>query len=165
MIAIEPIIPQNALIFKTVRLRALQDTPHAFGSTYAQESQLTDAEWIARAARWNGERSIVFLAMHDGNACGMAGSYLHEDDATQAHLVSMWTAPTHRQHGIGRLLLTEVLAWACLRKAFTLRLMVTSVNQPAIQFYHRLGFTRTGRTEPYPNDPAILEFEMSRPIP
>jgi ribosomal protein S18 acetylase RimI-like enzyme len=42
--------------------------------------------------------------------------------------------------------------------------MVTSNNEPAIRFYERLGFTRTGRTEPYPNDPGVIEYEMLRPI-
>jgi len=31
-------------------------------------------------------------------------------------------------------------------------------------FHQRLGFTLTGRTEPYANDPALIEYEMSRPI-
>ena len=39
-------------------------------------------------------------------------------------------------------------------------LTVTSVNNGAIRFYERLGFRMTGRTEPYPNDPAIFEHEM-----
>jgi ribosomal protein S18 acetylase RimI-like enzyme len=39
-----------------------------------------------------------------------------------------------------------------------------SNNEPAILFYQRLGFARTGRTEPYPNDPALIEYEMSRAI-
>jgi ribosomal protein S18 acetylase RimI-like enzyme len=165
MIVLEPITPQNASIFKAARLRALQDTPNAFGSTYAKESQLTDADWIARAANWNGDRSILYLAMDEGEVIGIAGSYLDHDDATRAHLISMWTAPTHRQQGIGRLLVNEIIAWACQRKALTLQLMVTSINEPAISFYQRLGFTLTGRTEPYPNDPALIEYEMSRQIP
>jgi len=164
MIALEPITPQNALIFKAVRLRALQDTPGAFGSTYAQESQLTDEEWIRRAARWDGERGAGFLATDDGAVCGIAGSFLNEDDATRAHLVSMWTAPTHRQRGVGRLLVNEVSSWARLRGVRTLWLMVVSNNEPAIVFYQRLGFVRTGRTETYPNDPALIEYEMSREI-
>jgi ribosomal protein S18 acetylase RimI-like enzyme len=164
MIAVEPITSQNALIFKAVRLRALQDTPSAFGSTYAEEAQLTDADWIKRAVRWNGEQGIGFLAIDSGAACGIAGSLLNDKDATRAHLISMWTAPTHRQRGIGRLLVDEVLRWARLRRVRTLQLMVVSNNEPAILFYQRLGFTRTGRTEPYPNDPALTEYEMSRPI-
>jgi ribosomal protein S18 acetylase RimI-like enzyme len=165
MIALKPITPQNASIFKAARLRALQDTPSAFGSTYAKESQLTDADWVTRATNWNGERSILYLAMEEGEVIGIAGSYLDHDDVTRAHLISMWTAPTHRQQGIGRLLVSEIIAWASQRKALTLQLMVTSINEPAISFYQRLGFTLTGRTEPYPNDPALIEYEMSRQIP
>jgi ribosomal protein S18 acetylase RimI-like enzyme len=165
MITLEPITPQNASIFKAARLRALQDTPSAFGSTYAKESLLTDADWITRAGNWNGERSILYLAMDAGEAIGIAGSYLDQDDATRAHLISMWTAPTHRQQGIGRLLVDEILSWAHLRGAQTMQLMVTSRNESAIAFYQRLGFTFTGRTEPYPNDPALIEYEMSMQIP
>ena len=85
--------------------------------------------------------------------------------AARARLISMWTAPTHRQRGIGRLLVNDDLNCARGRNARILQLMVTSNNEPAIRFYQRLGFTRTGRTEPYPNDPAEIEYEMSRPIP
>ncbi len=164
-IAIEPITPLNVFLFKAVRLRALQDAPHAFGSTYAKDSELTDSEWIKRVERWNGESGAGFLAMDGDTACGIAGSFLDQDDATRAHLISMWTAPTHRQRGIGRLLVNDVLNWARGRNARTLQLMVTSNNEPAIRFYQRLGFNRTGRTEAYPNDPAVIEYEMSRPIP
>lgn len=164
MITIEPITPQNVAIFKDVRLRALQDTPLAFGSTYADELKLSDVDWLNRATRWNGERGVGFLAFDDVTPCGIAGSFLVESDPTQAKLISMWTAPTHRQRGVGRLLVHEVLNWARARQVHTLLLMVTSVNESAICFYERLGFTRTGHTEPYPHDPAILEYEMSLPV-
>jgi ribosomal protein S18 acetylase RimI-like enzyme len=164
MITVEPITPENVSIFKAVRLRALQDTPHAFSSTYAQECQFTDTDWTNRAMRWNGQRGVGFLALDDGTACGIAGSFLDSEDPTRAQLVSMWTAPTHRQRGIGRLLVNEVAGWARRRGARVLQLMVTSNNQPAILFYERLGFTRTGRSEPYPNDPSVIEYEMLRPI-
>ncbi len=164
MIAIKPVTPLNVVIFKAVRLRALQDAPHAFGSTYGKESQFADSEWLVRVERMNGERGAGFLAMDGETACGIAGSFLDENDPTRAQLISMWTAPTYRQQGIGRLLVKEVLHWAYRRNARTMLLMVTSNNEPAIRFYERLGFTRTGRTEPSPNDPAVLEYEMSRPI-
>jgi ribosomal protein S18 acetylase RimI-like enzyme len=165
LIAIEPITPLNTSLFKAVRLRALQDAPHAFSATYAKEFQLTDSDWMNRVERWNGETGAGFLAMDEHTACGIAGSFLGQNDATRAHLVSMWTAPSHRQRGIGRLLVDSVLNWARRRNAGVLHLMVTGNNAPAINFYERLGFTRTGRTEPYPNDPSVIEYEMSRPIP
>lgn len=165
MIAIEQITPLNTLLFKAVRLRALLDAPHAFGSTYARESQFAESDWITRVERWNGERGVGFLAMDGAAACGIAGSFLDQHDSTRAHLLSMWTAPTHRQRGVGRLLVNSVFNWARTRNVSVLLLMVTSNNESAIRFYQRLGFTRTGRTEPHPNDPAVTEYEMAQPIP
>jgi ribosomal protein S18 acetylase RimI-like enzyme len=164
MISIVPVTPQNVPLFRVVRLCALQDAPYAFGATYAQESKLTDSEWIERANRWNGEKGIGFLALDGDFACGIAGSFLDPDDARRAKLISMLTAPGHRRRGLGRLLVDEVAGWAARRGASVLRLMVTSNNESAISFYQRLGFTRTGRTEPYPNDPLVVEYEMSRPL-
>jgi len=165
LVAIEPITRLNVLLFKEVRLRALKDSPGAFDSTYARESQFADSEWMQRVEQWSGMSGAGFLAMDAGTACGIAGSFLDQNDPTRAHLISMWTAPKHRKRGIGRLLVNEVLNWARGRNARALQLMVTSNNEQAIRFYQRLGFTQTGRTEPYPNDPAVVEYEMSRPIP
>ena len=52
MIRLSVITPDNVSVFKTVRLRALLDAPKAFASTHAAESQLSDAEWLSRAARF-----------------------------------------------------------------------------------------------------------------
>lgn len=165
MIAIVPITRLNALVFKTVRLRALEEAPYAFGSTFARESQFRCSEWISRAERMNGERGAGFLAMDGETPCGIVGSFLDQNDPMRAHLISMWTAPEYRQQGIGRQLVQAVAQWAYSRNVRTLLLMVTGNNESAIRFYERLGFSATGRTEPYPNDPAILENEMSRAIP
>jgi ribosomal protein S18 acetylase RimI-like enzyme len=164
MIVVEPITPQNAMMFKQLRLRALQDTPKAFGSTYARESLLTDSDWMDRAANWNGERSVLYIASDGGVGCGIAGAHLDEDDRTRAHLISMWTAPEYRQRGVGRFLVNTIIGWARLRRASILELLVTSQNHPAILFYQRLGFTFTGGSRPYPNDPSLVELEMSVPI-
>jgi ribosomal protein S18 acetylase RimI-like enzyme len=164
VIVIEPITLSNISVFKAVRLRALKDSPGAFGSTYARESEFEDAEWTNRALRWNGERGVGFVALDGDTGCGIAGAFLDPEVPLQAQLVSMWTAPTHRRHGIGRQLVNEVDNWARKSGARTLCLMVTSNNETAQRFYARLGFARTGRTEPYPNDPIVVEYEMSRSI-
>lgn len=161
MIRLEQVSAAGISAFKAIRLRALRESPSAFGSTYQREAQFSDEEWTKRATRWNGERGIGYLAIDDGEACGIAGALLDDADTTRAQLVSMWTAPTHRQRGVGRLLVEEVERWARSRGVRTLSLMVTSKNDAAISFYLRLGFARTGRTEPYPNDPALMECEMS----
>jgi ribosomal protein S18 acetylase RimI-like enzyme len=163
MVTLERITAENVALFREVRLRALQDTPLAFGSTYARESQFSDEEWLQRVTRWNGESGIGYLAMEGRHGCGIAGVLLEEGEAC-AHLVSMWVAPTHRKCGTGRLLVNEIADWSRQRGVHVMRLMVTSSNESAMQFYQRLGFSRTGRTEPYPNDHALIEYEMSKLI-
>ncbi len=162
MISIVPITARNFLVFKAVRLRALQDSPFAFGSTYAGEAEFTDDEWLRRAENWNGVKGAGFLAMDENEACGIVGSFLDESDRTQARLVSMWTAPTHRMLGVGALLVRAAEEWARGAGANTMSLMVTSTNPSAQLFYERLGFAFTGFQQPWPNDPAVFEHEMSR---
>ena len=164
MPTIELITQQNAMLFKDVRLRALKEVPTAFSSTYAEEFQLTDAEWLKRAARWTDETSIAYLAVDAGSPCGIAAGFLDKNEATRAHLVSMWVAPRHHRRGIGRELVEKIVDWARLKSARTLMLLVTSNNDPAIRFYQQLGFQMTGRTEPYANDRALSNLEMIRSI-
>ncbi len=163
-VLIERIMRQNALAFKGARLRALKDSPTAFSSTYADESRDTDEDWLQRADRWSGDRSTSFLALDCGTPCGIVGAFLDREDPRRAHLVSMWVAPTHRRRGVGRALVHAVLDWARSRDAQTVCLAVTSNNDTAFTFYRSLGFSFTGSTEPYPNDPNLFEREMSRPI-
>jgi ribosomal protein S18 acetylase RimI-like enzyme len=164
VITLEPVTSQNAMVFKDVRLQALCDTPMAFSSTYADESRLTDAEWVQRASLRNGEGSIVYLAMDATMPCGIVGGFLDKDDASRAHLVSMWVAPAHRRLGIGGRLVTAIVEWARAQRAHTVRLIVTSNNHAAIEFYNRLGFTLTGNSAPYRNDPSLNNLEMIPPF-
>jgi len=162
VIRIERITRENLRLFISVRLNALSESPSAFGSTYAREAAFAETEWLARLERWDGEKGIGFVAMDGDAGCGIAGALLDLEDATLAQLVSMWTAATHRRQGVGKLLVDAVVDWAASRKIKTLTLMVVSTNGPAIRFYEQLGFAKTGRTDPYPNDPALVEYEMSR---
>ncbi|HTV48793.1 MAG TPA: GNAT family N-acetyltransferase [Phycisphaerae bacterium] len=164
MTTLEQITPSNALVFKAVRLAALQDSPSAFGGTFAKESQLNDVDWLKRAAVWSNDRSVGYIVMDAGNACGIAAAFLDERDSLKAHLISMWVAPAYRRRGIGRLLIEAINTWACTRGAHMLQLMVTNNDNTAIEFYKRCGFSMTGNTEPYPNDPTLIEYEMSRLI-
>jgi ribosomal protein S18 acetylase RimI-like enzyme len=164
MPTLHQIAPSLASIYKSVRLRALQDTPSAFGSTYAREVQFSDTDWQQRAANLCTPRSIGYLAREEDDYCGIAASFLNEKNPQHAELVSMWVAPGHRRTGAGRLLVDAIESWARNTGAHTFQLMVTNTNLAAISFYERLGFIKTGRTEPYPNDPALIEYEMSKTL-
>lgn len=136
----------------------------AFGSTYAKESQLTESDWLERAARWSRSNSIGYLAMDRGLPCGLLLSHLDEHNPRKAHLISMWVSPSHRRIGVGNTLVAAIQNWAEKRSVTQLLLMVTSSNDTAIRFYEQLGFFMTGHTEPYPNDAALVEYEMSKAL-
>jgi len=164
MVTLHRITPTLSASYKTVRLCALKDKPSAFGSTYARESQFSEADWQSRAANLCTPHSIGYLARQNDEYCGIAAGFLNKEVPQNAELISMWVASTHRRTGTGRLLVQAIESWARLCAAHTLRLMVTNNNLAAISFYERLGFTATGRTEPYPNDPSLSEYEMSKSI-
>jgi ribosomal protein S18 acetylase RimI-like enzyme len=65
---------------------------------------------------------------------------------------------------VGALLVSAAETWARGAGAKTMSLMVTSNNPSAQSFYKRLGFAFTGFQQPWPNDPAFFEHEMSRPL-
>ena len=157
---IERVTAENALVFKDVRLRALKESPTAFSSTFAKESQISDEEWIQRAVRWSSDGAVGFLAHEENRVCGMVFCFESEQDRGQGHIVSMWVDPEFRLAGVGRMLILSVAAWAKDRSMRELKLMVTSVNHGAVAFYEHLGFRMSGKTGPYPNDPAITEYEM-----
>jgi GNAT superfamily N-acetyltransferase len=159
-IELVPITPENALLFKSVRLSALQADPYAFGSTYEKESQLDDAGWAQRVRYW-GEYRAGFLALDGDLPCGMLAVFPDEDNPGCARLISMWVAPGYRRTGLGCHLIDAAKSWAVSHTFRELRLFVTCVNKGAIEFYSCNGFAKTGRTQPHPNDPAIFEYEMA----
>jgi GNAT superfamily N-acetyltransferase len=164
MISIEPLSTRIAAQFKTARLSALLDTPIAFGSTFAQESKLSDADWIRRVSTWNGCRSTCFVALDEDKPCGIAAGKCAEDNLQRAWLLSMWVAPGYRRSGLGVQLVDAVEGWARIQAVTHLLLMVTNVNTIAIRFYEQCGFVFTGNTAPYPNDPSLFEYEMAKPL-
>jgi ribosomal protein S18 acetylase RimI-like enzyme len=162
MVTIENIDAKNSHLLKMVRLRALQESPTAFGSTYAEESQLSDADWIDRASQCSNNMSVGYLAMDEAMPRGIIRATRDDKDSSIAWVESMWIDTSYRRHRVGTLLMNSVVAWARSQRIQVLKLEVTSNNGPAICFYESVGFAQTGNTKPYPNDPRLLEYEMSR---
>lgn len=164
MIRIELVSHAKLDLYRRTRLEALQDSPLAFGSTFARESAFAESVWRERIARNQTDQSCCFLAIDDeiarDIACGIGGAMI-ETDTTRASLFSMWVAPTHRRSGVGQQVVEKCIAWCRARHVRTIDLLVTDWNTGAIRFYEQLGFAMTGKSEPYPNDPGMVEFEMA----
>ncbi|HEX3355588.1 MAG TPA: GNAT family N-acetyltransferase [Tepidisphaeraceae bacterium] len=165
MITLRPMTALDAEVFRDVRLRALSDTPLAFGSTHAKESLCTPEEWAARAKKWGeGNDAISFLAFDQDHCCGIIGCFKDEEKSSHACIVSMWVAAEARRQGVGAHLVKSVEEWARRHGFEQLVLDVTDINTAAITFYQRLGFEFTGETKPYPNDPTLRELFMQKKL-
>ena len=146
--------------WRDVRLRALRESPEAFGSTYEQEAALPAERWRERtAAGAAGEERALFVAEVGGDWVGCAGCFVESPGAPPA-VISMWVAPEARRRGAGRMLLDAVRGWAAEGGATSVRLHVVSTQQPARSLYESCGFTYTGRSEPGRRDSSQLLLEM-----
>jgi GNAT superfamily N-acetyltransferase len=162
MVTIERLSPHLQL--KQVRLSALTDTPSAFSSSYAREFRRSNEDWLKLAAAWSSGQSVFYIAMDEGDPCGMIAGKVDESAPRHAWVLSMWVVPAHRRSGLSARLMDEVERWARSLAICELHLNVTSNNSTAQTFYERCGFTRTGITQPYENDPALFEHEMAKTI-
>lgn len=149
---------------RVLRLRALADTPLAFGSTLVQEQAQPDEFWQGRAAGGaTDENRATFIAERDGEWVGTGTCLLEERGvgARPAWVVGMWVEPAVRRQGVAQALLRVLTGWARARGADVLNLHVTETNAPAIALYERLGFRTTGETVPLPHTPSLRENHMA----
>lgn len=159
----------DSALLRELRLRALADSPQAFGSSYAREAAYTDEEWLAGIERFcDPSRGAGFVADDgDGRACGLVGcirddELRDEDETERGIIISMWTAPEVRRRGVGTRLLAAAEAWASDRGLAELRLRVHEANVAARDLYRRAGFRETGDWDPFPNHPGGRNLYMAK---
>jgi ribosomal protein S18 acetylase RimI-like enzyme len=134
---------------RDVRLRALAESPRAFGSTLARELGYDERTWRERAAALR-----TFLARLDGDVVGLVSFYVEEGREDERQLVSMWVDPRARGSGAAAQLVAAVREAASDEGARVLTLFVADGNDRARRLYERLGFRSTGERQPLPSDPA-----------
>src|SRR5262245_19074389 len=93
-------------LYRDLRLRALADSPDAFGSTLVEESGRPDAEWARRLAASADVRvNLPLVAEIRGQLVGLAWGRIDTSNPEVAALYQMWVAPPHRGWGVGEKLL------------------------------------------------------------
>lgn len=153
--------PKEWRLYRDLRLRALRESPDAFGSTHAHEAQRTDDEWASRLTRGvHSSWDLPLVAEVSAEPCGLAWTRINENAPDIAHLYQMWVAPTGRGKGAGRALLDAAITWARLAGAHTLELNVTNGNSKAMRLYERVGFRPIGALEPLRPGSQLLSQSM-----
>lgn len=151
---------------RELRLRALADSPLAFGSTLAAERDQPAEFWQNHARRGavDGSRATYVVVDERGALRGLATGAVDKDATSLAHLYSMYVDPPLRRGGFGRQLLALICDWARAGGMHRVILNVTETNAGAIRFYESCGFVPTGRKQPLSHTPSLLEVEMGREL-
>jgi GNAT superfamily N-acetyltransferase len=136
---------------KGIRLRALADSPEAFGSSYEREVAFPPEKW---AERLENPESRWWVAVSGGADVGLV-CMMREGE--KAHLLSMWVAPEARGKSAASRLVDEAVAWAREIGAEEVGLWAVDRNHAARGLYARKGFTATSKVMALPSNPELME--------
>jgi GNAT superfamily N-acetyltransferase len=148
---------------RAVRLRALQDAPGAFASTFEQESRRPQRFWTKLAlASDRAQERLILVIDDDRQWTAMAASHWFDRPAGIATLWGLWVQAPDRGAGVASRLVAEVASWVQAQGGAQLRLGVIERVAELEDFYRRLGFTRTGETKALPSGGQDRAFFMAR---
>jgi ribosomal protein S18 acetylase RimI-like enzyme len=146
--------------YRDVRLRALADSPQAFGSTFVEESVRDDEEWAKRLHDADADYDLPLIAESESGAVGLVWGRIAVVDTHTANVYQMWVHPAHRRAGTGQRLLDAVIEWARDRGVHDLFLTVTCGNAAALRLYQRNGFEAIGEPTPLRSGSNKLAQEL-----
>jgi ribosomal protein S18 acetylase RimI-like enzyme len=132
----------NWRLLRSVRLRALRDSPTAFAAELETEAEFDEDEWrsLLGQHRW-------FVVDSDIGTVGIAAVRPGADWPISCHIESMWVAPTVRGEGIAQYLMGQVMEKLRADGGRTVLLWVLDGNDRARSFYAKVGFTSTGERQ------------------
>jgi ribosomal protein S18 acetylase RimI-like enzyme len=163
-------IGSAAVNFKALRLVALQQSPHAFASSWETESLFTDEVWLStlcqkdvqtfacivrkeRGDEWVAQVSLRGpLTTAEFELPQESGQQLAslDHDKEKWQMLGLYTSIDHRGKGLGSKLCSTALDYLSRRKSnvggqqTVVRIMVKPENTATLRLYKGLGFMQTG---------------------
>jgi ribosomal protein S18 acetylase RimI-like enzyme len=138
---------QDATAYQNLRLRALQESPTAFSSSYAEEAGRGQSEIAARVTPAADGSLCVFAGFVDQQLVGFLAFIRPQREKLLhcAQLAGMYVAPEFRRRSLGRALVEAAITHAeSLGGVRQLKLGVNAANAAARLLYQSVGFTRFG---------------------
>ncbi len=148
--------PSEWRVFRDLRLRALAESPDAFGAQLGDVLDRPDALWQERVAG----RGPIFAAYDEGVPVGVGGAFPRPDEG-RAMIWGMWVDPAARGRGHARRLLAALVEWIRDAGFPVVELHVTQGNDEARRLYLAAGFTPTGDWESL-RESSPLRIELLR---
>ena len=130
----------DAEAYLAIRLKALQNNPEAFGSSYEEEKDQPIEKYVLR---FQSSDSITLGAFVDEELVGVV-TIVRESLAKlqhRANIIAMYVTPNQRGLRIGKTLMIEAIRvandWPGMEQIY---LTVVTTNEPAKKLYASLGF-------------------------
>ena len=138
--AVRRLRPEEAELFRAIRLEALATSPDAFATTFAKQAADPPA-YFAETLR----EAAVFGAFLGEEIVGMAGLRREPGERKQHKgvLWGMYVRPAAQGRGLGRALVQAVLSHA-REVVEQVMLLVVTDNEPARRLYESEGFVTYG---------------------
>ncbi|MGB7320958.1 MAG: GNAT family N-acetyltransferase [Albidovulum sp.] len=154
------ISPEEAALWRRIRLEALSTAPDAFSAPLSDWQDRPIADFAAQVAA-----NPVFLAF-DGSVPVGSISWMRDDEiAGRGWIYAVFVSPGARGRGIGQALIAAVLTDADAAGMTELWLEVGGQNTPAISAYGRAGFVAfAGKVRPSQCG-SKCEVSMRRALP
>ena len=141
-----------------IRLKALIDTPHAFGGTYENERLFDEDKWRLEFAK-----QAFVIASVDGLDAGMMYvENLVGDFGATCWIGGCWSDPDFRGVGLMRAMFEFLDKQAASRDWLIQGLGVWTDNDLAISAYEKLGFVEMGGPQPSTRQPGKFYQRMIR---
>ncbi len=124
--------------FKDFRIRAVTESPQAFGDTLEKVLNLPDSYWI------EGIKNKKVFVITDEDVY-VSGLVFGQDDDGVWSIKSLWTEPSYRGKGLAKKLLWHVFKVA---KSIDVKIIELGINvkqDAAIKLYESLGFVEVKR--------------------
>jgi GNAT superfamily N-acetyltransferase len=154
------------LVYRSLRLEALEESPDSFESTLASEQLRADDEWASRLhAACSSGFDLPLIGYVGARAAGLAWGKVDSSDSTIVNVYQMWVAPQCRGHGLARLLLRTIVAWAASLQARSVQLGVVCGDSPAMRLYISEGFVPIGPVMSLRSGSMLMVQSLRRHIP
>ncbi len=141
-LVIEKIGAHNWQDYRTIRLKALQDEPKAFSSTYEREVAWKDVEWKSRAV---AENSLILVAKTGDKIVGIIGVYWQDNQKEKGEIWSVFVDKDYRGQGIGKQLMLAIEKEARKNGTKTAGVEVALGQDAALHLYKSLGYVEVRR--------------------
>lgn len=159
--------PGEVGLHRALRLRALAESPAAFGERHDDVAARPPDYWARLTESFTAPGADAMFVALDAQDQPVGSCYAMRDraEATAARLGGMWVAPEARRAGLGARLLEAAMGWAVQREFIEVRLWASAASPAAQRLYASAGFMATGERRPSESHASVELIALVRRLP